>query len=279
MSLRLAGVLCAGWLLCAGVAHAEEKPLWEFGLGVGTMLFDDYRGSDETNVYPVPVPYFVYRGDFFKADSEGVRGLLFNRRYAELSMSVNGTIPVSSDDNDARRGMPGLRSTVEIGPSLDLHVFKSADERFKFDIRLPVRAPLTVESSPRTLGWIFAPRFNLDIADVAGYEDWNLGLSVGPMFADRKYHRYFYSVAERHATAERPAYQADGGYSGSHAIISLSKRFPDYWVGAYVRYDSLHGADFAASPLVKRQYSVSAGIGIAWMITQSKIMVDVGKTE
>ena len=76
----------------AGFA-GEEKPLWEFGLGVGAIEFPDYRGSDETQVYPVPVPYFVYRGPFFKADRDGVRGELFDRKYVELSISVNAHDP------------------------------------------------------------------------------------------------------------------------------------------------------------------------------------------
>ena len=64
-------------------AVAEEEPLWEAGLGVGALSFPDYRGSDERQLYPVPVPYFVYRGDFFKADRDGVRGELFDRDYLE----------------------------------------------------------------------------------------------------------------------------------------------------------------------------------------------------
>ena len=80
--------------LLATSAQAEEKPLWEFGLGVGALDFPDYRGSDETQVYPVPVPYFVYRGQFLKADRDGLRGKLFDREYVELSLSVNATIPV-----------------------------------------------------------------------------------------------------------------------------------------------------------------------------------------
>jgi len=63
----------------------------------------------------VPVPYFVYRGDIFKADRDGVRAEFINRKYAELNISVNATIPVASSDNRARQGMPNLRSTVEIG--------------------------------------------------------------------------------------------------------------------------------------------------------------------
>jgi outer membrane scaffolding protein for murein synthesis (MipA/OmpV family) len=114
------------------------------------------------------------------------------------------------------------------------------------------------------------------VQNVAGLEGWNFGIGAGPMFAARKYHQYFYSVAAQYATPERPAYEARGGYSGGQLISALSKRFPKYWVGAYIRYDTLQGAAFEDSPLVKQKYYLAGGIGIAWMIRQSTHMVETG---
>ena len=267
---RLSGIAALAAALSCGIAHADQKPLWEFGMGVGGIAFPDYRGSDEMQVYPVPLPYGVYRGKFIKTDRDGVRGELFNREYVELSMSVNGSIPVNSDDNDARRSMPDLKPTLELGPSLDVHLWKAADASIKLDLILPVRAPITLETSPRSIGWVFAPRLNLDVENFAGMPGWNLGVGGGPVIADEKYHDYYYTVAPRFALPTRPAYDADGGYSGAYAMLSLSKRFPKYWVGAYVRVDSLHGASFDDSPLVRQDYALSGGIGIAWMIAKSK---------
>lgn len=258
---------------------AEEKPLWEAGLGVGAMAFPDYRGSDEVNAYPLPLPYFVYRGKFLKADREGLRGELFDKRYLELSLSMNATVPVSSDDNDAREGMPNLRPTLEFGPSLEVHLWRSPKEDMKLDLVMPLRLPITLEGSPQTLGWNFSPRLNLDIANVAGQQGWNFGVGVGPLFGAAEYHEYFYSVAPRFATAERPAYDANGGYSGTHVLAAISKRFPKYWVGAYMRYDNLRNAVFEDSPLVRQQNYLTGGIGIAWMIGKSKRMVEVDEDE
>ena len=261
-------------LIQVAAARADQKPLWEAGLGIGALSFPDYRGSDQSHLYPTPVPYFVYRGDIFKADREGVRAEFINRKYAELNISVNATIPVASSDNRARQGMPNLRSTIEIGPSLDLHAWRSANEKLKFDIVLPLRVPTTVASPPQVIGWDFAPRLTLDVQSVAGHEGWNFGVGAGPMFAARKYNQYFYSVAKQYATPERPEYDAKGGYSGMQFISAISKRFPKYWVGAYIRYDSLQGAQFEESPLVKQKYYLAGGVGIAWMISQSKRSVE-----
>lgn len=271
--------LALGAAVCPALSHAEQKPLWEAGLGVGGIAFPDYRGSDESNVYPFPLPYFVYRGKFLKADREGVRGELFDRRDLELSLSMDATIPVSSDDNAAREGMPNLRPTLELGPSLDVHLWRSPKEDMKLDLVMPLRLPITLESSPQTLGWNFSPRLNLDVANVAGLQGWNFGIGGGPIFGAAEFHEYFYSVAPRFATAQRPAYDAAGGYSGTHLLTAISKRFPTFWVGAYLRYDNLHNAAFADSPLVRRQNYVTGGIGIAWMIGKSKRMVEVESDE
>jgi outer membrane protein len=273
---RLTGsILTALCALCVTAgARAERKPLWEFGMGIGAIGFADYRGADTSHVYPLPVPYLIYRGRIFKADREGLRGLLFNQEFAELNISLNATTPVHSSSSGTRHGMPDLKPTLEAGPSLDLHLWRSSDRRFKFDIRLPLRAALTLESSPRAIGWQFTPRLAVDVADVAGHNGWDLGLLAGPLYAERRYNEYFYSVAPQFSDAQRPTYRAAGGFSGVEALAALSKRYPGFWVGTYVRYGTLSDAVFAPSPLVKRNTYWSAGVGIAWMISKSSHLVD-----
>jgi outer membrane protein len=271
-SVTSAAVLLAG-ALAAGPAGAKEEPLLEFGLGVGAIAFEDYRGSNTTHAYPVPVPYLVYNGTFLKADREGLRGTLFNQDWIELNLSGNATTPVRNDRE--RSGMPDLRSTLELGPSLNFHLVHSDDSRVKFDLRMPFRGAVTVEAAPKYIGWTFTPQFALDVADPLGNVGWHAGLLAGPLFAARRYDQYFYTVAPQYATESRPAYAASGGYAGTQTIGALSKRFPKYWVGAYARYDTLGGAAFVDSPLVQRRSYWSAGFGFAWMIHTSAEMVDV----
>jgi outer membrane protein len=254
-------------------SHAKEEPLWEFGLGLGAIAFEDYRGSDTVHAYPVPVPYVIYNGKFLKADRDGVRGTLFNQDRLEINLSFNLTTPVRNDSE--RSGMPDLKSTVELGPSFDIHLFRSEDARFKFDLRMPLRGAVTIQGSPQFIGWTFTPRLNLDVADLKGLDGWSLGLLAGPLFADRRYNQYFYSVDSQYATASRPAYQASGGYAGTQSIAALSKRYPKLWAGAYLRYDTLAGAVFVDSPLVQRRSYWSAGFGFAWLLRRSSSMVEV----
>jgi outer membrane protein len=266
----------AAWLAAACFAHgavAKEEPLYEFGLGLGAIVFEDYRGSATAHGYPLPLAYILYNGKFLKANRDGIRGTLFNQDRFELNLSFDATTPVRSDRE--RSGMPDLKSTVELGPSFDLHLMRSADRKVKLDLRMPVRAAMTVEASPKIIGWTFTPRLALDIKSPLGFDGWNLGLLTGPLFADRRYHDYFYTVAPQFATATRPAYEAHGGYAGTQFISALTKRFPKFWVGAFVRYDTLSGAAFEGSPLVQRKSYLVGGLGFSWIIRTSSKVVQV----
>lgn len=267
-----AAVLIMLGLLTPRAARPEQQPLWEFGLGAGALVFNDYRGADTTHAYPVPVPYFVYRGKFLQSDRDGLRGKVFHQDRIELNLSVNATTPVRN--NSARAGMPDLRPTVEIGPSLNAHLWRSADSRAKLDLRLPARTAFTIEAHPHAIGWFFEPHLSLDLAQQAAPSGWKLGLLAGPLFAQRRYDDYFYGVAPQFATPTRPAYAAPGGYAGTQALVSLSRRFPDHWIGAYLRHDSLEGAVFAPSPLVKRDSYWSGGLAVVWMIGRSQRLVE-----
>jgi outer membrane scaffolding protein for murein synthesis (MipA/OmpV family) len=268
-------VLLALALGASSVACAEQKPLWEAGLGIGAVSFPDYRGSDRTQTYLLPVPFFVYRGEFLKADRNGVRGRFFDSDRVELNVTLGASAPVDSKDNPTRQGMPNLKPTVEMGPSLDVTLWRSGDKRAKLDFRLPLVTGVTIESSPRSTGLQFSPRLNLDLQDPAGLTGWNLGLVAGPLFGDRRQHQYFYSVAQQYATPDRPAYEARSGYAGAQFLAAVSKRFPSFWVGGFVRYDTLSGAVFGDSPLVKRNNYLAGGIAAAWILGESSRLVEV----
>jgi len=256
-------------------AGAEMVPQWELGPGVAGLLLPDYRGSDEVRGYLLPIPYFIYRLEWLKATQTGVRSTLLDREEAEINLSLSATPPVRSKNNRARDGMNNLKPMVEFGPSLDIHLWRSDDRRFKLDVRTPVRAAFTIESHPRDAGVSLSPTLNFDVAGIGG-RPWQLGVLAGPIFATRRQHQYFYGVSESYARPDRPAFDADGGYSGMQFLIALSRRFDKAWFGAYARYDTLRGAVFEDSPLVRRHFYVSTGFAIAWIPLQSSRMVERG---
>jgi outer membrane scaffolding protein for murein synthesis (MipA/OmpV family) len=270
--MALAALMLAA--LLAGSARAGEQPLWEFGMGIGAVVFNDYRGASAMHAYPVPVPYFLYRGHILRADRDGLHGRFLNQRYVEFDISANATAPVFSRHSAPRAGMPNLDSTIELGPSLQWHLWRAADERLRLDLRTPLRNAITLASPPRSIGWVFAPNLSLDYRAAGRAAGWNLGVLGGPLYAQRRYHEYFYGVAPQYATPTRPAYEAPGGYAGTQLLVALSKRYANYWIGAYLRHDWLQGAVFAGSPLVQQRSYWSGGFGIVWMISASSRMVD-----
>jgi len=254
-------------------AAAGTVPQWELGAGIVGLQLPDYRGSDEVHGYLLPVPYIIYRLEWLKADQTGIHSKLLHREEAEVNLSLSATPPVRSKNNRAREGMSDLKPMVEFGPSLDIHLWRGDGRRYKLDVRMPVRAAFTVESHPRDAGVSFSPTLNFDVAGICG-RPWQLGMLTGPIFATRRQHRYFYGVSESDARPDRPAFDAHGGYAGLQFLVALSRRFEKAWFGAYARYDTLGGAVFEDSPLVRRRYYLSAGFAIAWIPLQSSRMVE-----
>lgn len=254
---------------------AEEKPLWEVGAGVAALSFPAYRGADQRSNFLLPVPYFTYHGKIFKADRHGLRGELFDSDRLELTVSAALSPPASSDDIAARAGMPDLQASFEIGPQLDVTLWRTADRARFLKLLLPLRTAYTLEGSPQDIGWVFHPKLNVDITDLPRLPGWNLGLLAGPLFGDRRQHAYYYSVAPQYATAARPAFDAGAGYAGMQYLASLSRRYRDFWVGAFVRYDNLAGAAFEASPLVRSKDYFAGGLAISWILGESKTRVAV----
>jgi len=255
----------------SGADRLVPRPLWELGLGVAALRLPDYRGSDQSSTYLLPLPYVVYRGEWLRADRDGARALLLKAERVKVDVSVAASAPARSRDDAARSGMPNLPPTVEFGPNVNVELLQSADRRVRLDLRLPLRAPVTVQRSPHAIGLTFSPNLNLDFKGVGG--GWNVGVLGGPLFADRKYHEYFYGVDAVYATPQRPAYTARGGYAGWQALAAVSRRFGSTWVGAFVRYDSLRGSVFNASPLVRQDHEVTVGIGVSWVFATSGQLV------
>jgi len=69
------------------------------------------------------------------------------------------------------------------------------------------------------------------------------------------------------------AFQAVGGYAGTELRVATSRRIGNYWIGGFVRYDSLAGAAFVDSPLVRSRSYWAAGFGFARMIAKSQHQV------
>jgi outer membrane scaffolding protein for murein synthesis (MipA/OmpV family) len=275
MSRLFTSALLIFGLFSASLVAAEDKPLWEVGAGVAAFSFPSYRGSNQTNNFLMPVPHFTFHGEFLKADRHGIRGSFLDSDRLDLTVSLALSPPADSNDIKARSGMTDLAATFEIGPQMDLTFWRSENRARFVKLLLPLRAAFTVEGSPKDIGLVFHPKLNMDVTDLPGMPGWNLGLLAGPLFGDKRQNAYYYSVAQQYAVSGRPAYEATGGYGGMQYLVALSKRFPKYWVGSFLRYDNLSDASFADSPLVKQKDYVAAGVAITWILGESSTRVRV----
>jgi outer membrane protein len=171
--------------------------------------------------------------------------------------------------------MPNLDATFEIGPQMDITLWRSENRARFVKLLLPLRAAFTVESSPQDVGWVFHPRVNMDITDLPGMPGWNLGLLAGVVFGNQRQNAYYYSVAPQYATATRPAYQAAAATPARNTWWRSRSAFPKFWLGAFARYDNLSGATFDDSPLVRQKDYFAAGFSVNWILGESSTRVRV----
>jgi outer membrane scaffolding protein for murein synthesis (MipA/OmpV family) len=249
--------------LVAGSTARADQPLWEAGVGVGALRLPHYRGSDQSHNWLLPVPYFVYRGEFLRADREGARAVLIDGERVDFDISAAASPPTRSKDNRARQGMPDLAPTLEVGPNINWTLARGP--QWKLQARLPVRAAFTLESGPDMIGWLATPNINVDVRT----NGWNIGLLTGPLFGTRRMNGYFFDVAPEFATASRPSYRAPGGAAGWRAVAGASRRLGDFWIGAFIAGDTLRGARFEDSPLVRRRDTLAFGLAVSWVFANS----------
>ena len=265
---RLVGLPIAAALATAQAAETQA-PLWELGFGAAGLQLPHYRGSEQSRNWLLPLPYAIYRGQYLRADREGARAVLLEGRTLEIDLSAAGSAPTRSDDNRARQGMPDLAPTFEVGPNANLTFARGAD--WKVELRAPVRAAFTLERSPRHVGWSATPYLTAEWVQAG----WDIGVRAGLLWGDRRLHGYTYDVAPAFATPTRTAYRAASGSAGWQTTLGASRRFGAWWLGGFVRADSVRGAAFEGSPLVTQPQTWSAGIAVSWVFANSSVMVKV----
>lgn len=236
---------------------AAEQPYIEVGGALINQYLADYRGSSRYQLKVLPAPYALYVGRWLKADRGGLRSDLIANNRVEVGVSLSASLGGDSDGNPIREGMPELGIPFELGPTVNINL-TGVDFREGWALRLPLRGVAAWEGGVNGVGFLFAPHLAYRMSDVG--HGWRFSSNVGLLFADGRYHDYFYGVEPRYATAERPAYNAEGGYSGAFAEFYVYRRFGDTRLAFGIRGDALNGATFADSPLMETEHSFSVSV-------------------
>lgn len=263
------------FLLCLNshFAWGEQLPVWEVSIGLAGIQSPNYRGSNSYNTRILPFPAFTYRSEHLRLSDGKIQGLVYRSKRIKFDFSLSASLPATLDDNSARKNMPLLDPTFEIGPSLITHLWHSKDKNTNLSLEIPLRAAFSASMDNLALrghGWVFAPFININ----HDYGDWELDFSFGPSYAAGQYHSYFYDISPKYITPIRPAYNASKGYSGSRATLSIDKHFKKLLIAGFARYDELSDAVFMDSPLVERSNNLTMGFVIMWKIAKSKKSID-----
>lgn len=236
----------------------------ELGLGLASLYYPDYIGSKSSEFFLSPLPYVRYRGEYLTLDEDGITGKLFGINGLRLEMSMNGSLPASSERDGPREGMPDLELTGEIGAVLIYTLFSKGVALLEFE--LPLRWVLSTEFSKISYrGLVSNPQLKYSL----NYRDFSWTLRLGGLYADKIYHNYFYGVKEIYSTTTREAYDAKCGFGGIRARVGVSYKKERWWGGAFVSYYDIKGATYASSPLVESNKALYMGASLAYIFYTS----------
>ncbi len=266
----IAVTVCASALVQESTASAgTAPPLWEvggFALGVSQQA---YPGSDQQVKRALALPYFIYRGEFFRADRDTVGLRAFKTPEFELDVGLAGAFGSNADELEARRGMRKLGTLVELGPRLKWNL-GDAPAGGRWRAEFPLRAVFDLSDKAAHRGLSFEPKLVFDGKPIDG---WRYSASVSAIVADRKLARTFYEVTPAEATAQRSAYAAQSGLVAWRLSTAVSRSLsPDWRLFGFARLDTVAGAANEASPLVRQKTGASVGVGVTytWMRSEQR---------
>jgi outer membrane scaffolding protein for murein synthesis (MipA/OmpV family) len=261
---------------CAPAEPANsESPKWEVGIAGAGAWTPHYPAADEGGRRIGAIPYLIYRSRRLRIGEGGLlRGDIFETDRVDITVSIRGSLPARSKDNEARAGMPDLDALAEMGPQVVVFLAKRPDLD-SIALKVPVRFVASSDlSNLKYRGIVFQPRLSYDRETLFQSQNLSATVSLGPIFATERLMDYFYQVPPQYATPVRPAYDARAGYIGSAAGLGLSYRLTKQLsISVGAQFDYYGGATNEDSPLYRSDTGFKAGAGLVWKIWTSKSMV------
>jgi hypothetical protein len=197
------------WIASPARAQTEEAVIINshWGIAAGTGWIQDYPGAGQGRMRYLVMPTF--KGKFLTIDrQDGVKGELIDDNIFKFSMSFSFLFPTSSSKMPVREGMPSLDWVFQLGPELQIYLFRS--NWHTMYLRLPVRFIATTDFRHdfQYRQWNFSPSIRNNFL-LNGWGEFMTRLEVD--YASEAYNDLFYEVAPQYATAIRPAYDAKRG--------------------------------------------------------------------
>ena len=269
-------LLAVLFILSSVTAFAgDEKalPLWEVGLGIGALNQSYYTGTKQRRTFAFPVIIPTYRGKVFKSDDKGVRAQLFKSDRIKLDLSADFNLAIDSDEIELRKGMDDIENVLQVGPSFEVLIKNNQKDRWF--LNFPVRGVFEVGGEGVDYsGFNFSPNLFYQRDFNLLKNKWRFGATVGPQFGNADYHDVFYGVDNKHATADRNAFETSSGYSGSRLQLTMNTKNQKRFILWFLRYENIAGASFDDSPLVETNDNLTVGFLYTHIFFQSKTLVN-----
>jgi outer membrane scaffolding protein for murein synthesis (MipA/OmpV family) len=237
----------------------SENYTLEYGVGTGVLSHPNYIGSKSQSTLIFPYPFISLKYKDFTIDKNGIRQKLFNIDGLSGKLSAGGMLP--SKSTGSREGMEDFDVTFELGPTIEYMFYKQ--NNFNFYCALPLRGVFSTDfRNIDYVGLISDPKLALNW-NINGYD---FDLTTGPVFANSRYHEYYYGVSAEYVTPTRAYYKAKNGYSGYATSFGFSKRIDSsFWIGSYIKYYDLHDVVYDDSPLIESNHALFGGFSIAYI--------------
>jgi len=237
-----------------------KEPKAELGLGMFALSYPSYIGSKSTNTLIGPYPHIRYRGDIVTADKDGFAGKFLSLYGFRMDLSFGGSLPSNSEGSATREGMPNLDLSGEIGLKLVYNLYKEKNHELELDLH--TRAVISTDFSTVSYRGLVG---NAGIKYAFNYQNFELILRTGIVFANARYNNYYYAVDEQYVTNTRAYYKSASGYNGVRDSIGLSYQKNAWWWGAYIAHFNIDNAVFVDSPLVETKDALYMGASFAYI--------------
>ena len=270
LALKSSVIAATTVILMGQGAMAQEKPslpLWEAGVFGTGLKQQAYPGSSQQVDRALVLPYFIYRGQYLRADSGSVGLRAVKTDTMEVDVGFSGAFGSNSNDIEARKGMPDLGTLVEFGPRVKWNL-GSAPGNGRLRAELAMRGVFDLSDSFKDKGLSLEPELIFERRATGGV---GYSASVGLVFGDERLADTFYGVAPAFATATRPAYKAQSGLIMSRVSVNIFQNVtPNLRVFGFARLTSVDGAANPSSPLVKQNMGSTVGIGLLYTLARSE---------
>jgi outer membrane scaffolding protein for murein synthesis (MipA/OmpV family) len=250
--------------------ESANQPVWEAGVSGFGLSSPAYPGASGRIRRGLVVPWLIYRGPVLRADGDTTGARLLKTETVEFDIGVAAAFGASSDDVEARKGMPNLGYQFEFGPRIRVNLVRPTPNSL-VRLDLPLRWVFESKSGMKNRGISFEPRVSYENRDIGG--GWGLAANAGVVIGDRKLNEFLYGVPVEFATPTRAAYTAKSGIITPRLQLTLSHKLgEDVRVFAFTRYDVARAGANRDSPLHLKDGGATVGLGVTWTFGRSSRM-------